>query len=168
MFLAEINQPKYSSQLYLFASDGFSYVEVITSKVLRSPPWIGWPLLNICVINDHGYVSLVVNTSRTFPHSWLITGFVTGLTWWVLLVEQKLLTLPQHLSSPPVFSGVRVTQSFVLYAMFCRLLFVLFVLFPSVIVLSVLLHFTDSDYPFGNFKLFFLNPACSTSWSKWI
>jgi hypothetical protein len=24
-------------------------VEVMTSKVLRSPPWLGWPLLNICV-----------------------------------------------------------------------------------------------------------------------
>jgi hypothetical protein len=30
-------------------------------------------------------------------------------------VEQELLTLPDHLSSPPVFSGVRVTRSLVLY-----------------------------------------------------
>ena len=30
------------------------------------------------------------------------------------LVEQELLTLPEHLSSSPVFSGVRVTQSLVL------------------------------------------------------
>jgi hypothetical protein len=29
------------------------------------------------------------------------------------LVEHELLTLPEHLSSPPVFSGVRVTRSFV-------------------------------------------------------
>ena len=35
--------------------------------------------------------------------------------------------------------------------MFCRSLFVPFLL---VIVLSVLLWFTDSDYPFGNFNLF--------------
>jgi hypothetical protein len=40
-------------------------VEVITSKVLRSPPRLGWPLWNICVINDHGYVRLVGNTSST-------------------------------------------------------------------------------------------------------
>jgi hypothetical protein len=33
--------------------------------------------------------------------------------------------------------------------MFCRSLFV-----PLAIVLSVLLQFTDSDYPFGIFKLF--------------
>jgi hypothetical protein len=32
----------------------------------------------------------------------------------VSLVEQELLTLPEHLSSPPVFSGVRVTRSLVL------------------------------------------------------
>jgi hypothetical protein len=39
--------------------------------------------------NDHGYVPLVVNTSRSFPHSWLITGFVTRLTRWVSLEEQS-------------------------------------------------------------------------------
>jgi hypothetical protein len=34
------------------------------------------------------------------------------------LVEQELFTLPVHLSSSPVFSGVRVTQSLVLYVCF--------------------------------------------------
>ena len=39
------------------------------------------------------------------------------------LVEQELLILPEHLSSPLVFSGVRVTRSFVLYVSFvCRCL----------------------------------------------
>jgi hypothetical protein len=60
---------------------------------LRSPSWLGWPLWNIVVTNDHGYVPLVVNTSRSFPHSWLITGFVTRLTRRVTLMEQELLTL---------------------------------------------------------------------------
>ena len=68
--------------------------------------------------NDHGYVPLVVSTSRSFPHSRLITGFVTKLTRRVLLVEQELPTLPEHLSSPPVFSGVCVTRSLVLYICF--------------------------------------------------
>ena len=76
------------------------------------------PLWNICVTNDQGYVPLVVNTSRSFPHSWLITGFVTRLTRRVPLVEQELLTLPEHLSSSLVFSGVRVTRSLVLYVCF--------------------------------------------------
>jgi hypothetical protein len=79
---------------------------------------VGWPLWIICVTNDQGYVPLVVSTSRSFPHSWLITEFVTRLTWWVPLVEQELPTLPEHLSSPPVFSGVRVTRSLVLYVCF--------------------------------------------------
>ena len=59
-----------------------------------------------------------MKTRCPFPHAWLITGFVTRLTRQVSLVEQELLTLPQHLSSPPVFSGVRVTRSLVLYVCF--------------------------------------------------
>jgi hypothetical protein len=47
-----------------------------------------------------GYVPLVVSTSRSFSHSWLITGFVTRLTRRVPLVEKELLTLPENLSSP--------------------------------------------------------------------
>ena len=51
------------------------------------------------------------------------------------------------------FSGVRVTRSVVLCVCFVdrRCPFVLFLL---VIVLSVPLRYTDSDYPFGIFKLF--------------
>jgi len=36
----------------------------------------------------------------------------------VTLVEHEMLTLPEHLSPPPVFSGVRVTRSLVLYVCF--------------------------------------------------
>jgi hypothetical protein len=54
--------------------------------------------LNICVTNVHGYIPLVANTSRFFPHSWLITWFVTRLTRQELLVEQELLTLLELLS----------------------------------------------------------------------
>ena len=76
--------------------------------------------------------------------------------WQPPLVEQELLTLPEHLSSPPVFSGVRVTRSLVFCVVFCRSLCVCpVVLFLSVIGLSVL-RFTDSVYPFGIFKLFIL------------
>ena len=62
--------------------------------------WLTW--WNICVANDHGYVPLVVNTSRSFPHSWLIIGFVTRLTRRVSLVE---LTLAEHLSSSTFLVG---------------------------------------------------------------
>ena len=40
-------------------------------------------------------------------------GFVTTVTQRVLLVEQELLALREHLSAHPVFSRVRVTQSLV-------------------------------------------------------
>ena len=68
-------------------------------------------------------------------------------------MNQELLTLPEHPSSPSVFTGVHVTRSFVLSVCvvdrFCP-----FVLFLIAIVLSVLLRYTDSDYSFGIFKLF--------------
>jgi len=35
----------------------------MTSIVLPSPPWLGWPLWSICVTNDHGYVPFFINTS---------------------------------------------------------------------------------------------------------
>ena len=55
--------------------------------------------------------------------------------------------------SPSVFSGVRVTRSLVVYVCFVdRCLS--FVLFRLAIVLSVLLRYTDYDYPFGIIKLF--------------
>ena len=72
----------------------------------------------MCVTNNHACVPLVVNTSRSFPHLRLVTGFVTRLTRRVPLVEQKMLTLPEHLSLLPIFSGVRVTLSLVLCACF--------------------------------------------------
>jgi hypothetical protein len=102
-------------------------------------------LQNICVTNDHGYGPLVVSTSWSFPRSWLITGFVTRLTRRVSLVEQERLTIQEHLNSPLVFSGVRVTRSLVLYVCFF-IVVCPFVLFLLSIVLSVLLRFTDSDY----------------------
>jgi hypothetical protein len=68
------------------------------------------------------------------------------------LVEQELLTLtlPEHLSSPPRFSCYSI---FSFICMFCKSLFVLCTFYLA-IVLSVLLRYTDSDCPFGIFKLF--------------
>ena len=66
--------------------------------------YLGWRFWNICVTNYHGYVPLVY-TPLSFPHSRLITSFVTRLTRRVPLVEQELPTLPEHLSSLPVLEG---------------------------------------------------------------
>jgi hypothetical protein len=106
-----------------------------------------WIRINLNCLT--GFTTLV-STSPSFPHSWLITGCVTRLTRRVSLVEQELHTLPEHLSSPLVFSGVLVTRSLVLCACFVGSLFFLFLL---AIVLSVC-WFTDYDYPYGIFKLF--------------
>ena len=64
---------------------------------------------------------------------------------------QELNTPPAYLSSPPAFSGVDVARYLVFCVIFCRSLFVLFLL---AIVLSVLLRLTASDYTFGICKLF--------------
>ena len=76
------------------------------------------------------------------------------VTWQMSHVEQELLTLPQHLISPPVFCGVGVARSLAFSVVFCRSLFALLYLFLLAIVLSVL-RFTDFYYPFGISKLFF-------------
>jgi hypothetical protein len=51
--------------------------------------------------------------SQILPGAFVIHGFVTGLTRRVPLVELEMLTLPEHLRSLPVFSGVCVTRSLV-------------------------------------------------------
>ena len=133
----------------------FCQVEVITWKIVRSPPCLGWPLWNICVTNDHGYVPLVINTFRSFPRSRLITGFVTRLIRRMPLVEQELFTLPEHLCSPPVFSGVRVTRSLVLNVCFVyRCLSCCTFSFGHCVVWFSSIY---SDFPFGIFKLFLLS-----------
>ena len=76
---------------------------------------------------------------------------------WVSLVEQELLTLPEHLGSSPVFNGVRVTRSLVLYVCFVdRCLSFCTFSFDHCVVCSSIY---DSDCPFGIFKLF-LPLAC--------
>ena len=53
------------------------------------------------------------------------------------LEEQELPTLPEHRSSPPVVSGVRVTR---LLCMFCRSLFVHFSFVVSFLNLPCILY----------------------------
>ena len=68
----------------------------------------------------------------------------------VSLMEQELLTLPEHLSSA---SGFQWGSCYSIFSLLCNVFFrSLFVLLA--IVLPVLLRFTDFDYPFGIFKLF--------------
>ena len=55
-------------------------------------------------------------------------------------------TLPEHLRVTPGFSGVPVTRSFVLCVLFLIVVCSV-VLFLLAIVLSVLIQYTDFDYP---------------------
>ena len=70
------------------------------------------------------FFPFVVITIRSSPHSWLITGFITRVPLRVSHVEQELPTLPEHLSSPQIFSRVRVARYLVFCVMFCRSLVV--------------------------------------------
>ena len=65
-------------------------------------------------VSDNQVELFTICLSRSFPRSRLITGSVTRLTQRVPLVEQELLTLPEHMSSIPV----RATRSLVLYVCF--------------------------------------------------
>ena len=106
-----------------------------TSQVLRSPPRLGWPLWNISVTNDHG-----CSTCR--KHFPVLSSFTT--------YYRNCLPFgaPEF---TPGFSVVRVAQSLVLYIIVCP-----FAHFMLAIVLSVLLRYTEYDYPFGIFKLVLL------------
>ena len=86
--------------------------------------------------------------------SWQLISriFVTRLTRQGPLMEQELLTIPEYLSSPTGFECGSCYLIFSFMCMFCRSLFVLFLL---AIVLSVLFRYTNSNYPFDIFKLFF-------------
>ena len=101
----------------------------------------------------HVYVHSDVSTSQSFPHSWLITGFLTRQTRSIPLSGGGTAHPSVVSEFTTGFSGIRVACSLVFYVVFCSVICP-FVLFLLAIVLSVLLRFTDSDYPFGIFKLF--------------
>ena len=76
--------------------------------------------------------------------------FVTRLTRRVWQAEQELLTLPENLSLPLIFSEVRVTQYLVLCVCFVDR-YLSYCPFLLVFVLSVLLRYMDSDYTLHTF-----------------
>ena len=73
-----------------------------------------------------------------------------------MLVWSCCLTLPEHLNLHLCVSVVRVARYLVFCAVFCRSLFVLYLL---AIVLSVLLRFTTAGYPFSIDILYLLLKA---------
>ena len=90
----------------------------------------------LCVLHNRYRISLSQMTTEYVPFAVitiqpliLIPGFVIRVTLGVKLVEQELLTLPEHLSSPPIFSGVRVARFLIFCVVFCKPLFVLILFF---------------------------------------
>jgi hypothetical protein len=69
------------------------------------------------LVYNHPILSSFMTYHRVYSHpilSSFITGLIIRVTRRVPHVEQELLTHPEHLISPPVFSGVRVIRSLVL------------------------------------------------------
>ena len=102
-------------------------------------------------------------------HSWLVTRFVTRLTRRVATSGTGTAYPSGEPEFTPVFSGVRVTRSLVLcvcfvdrYLSFCPFSFGHCVFCPSQV------RFTDSDYPFGIFELFFLQCIYTISYLRMV
>ena len=81
-------------------------------------------------------------------HVYLVTRLIRRMP----LVEQELLSLPEHLNSPPVLMGF-VLLDLQVYVYVLQNVVYPFVLLLLIIVLSVLYRYTDSDYRFGIIKL---------------
>jgi hypothetical protein len=112
----------------------------------------------VSVTHANGNVCMSLSQLKSFPHLCLITGFLIRVTKQVPLVEQELLTFPEHRSSSQVLCSV-------IFSFLCVVLcrhnmswsFWPFVLFLLTIALSVL-WFTVSDYLCGiltHFLIFF-------------
>ena len=61
---------------------------------------------HLTLFNLYRYVPFVVITSRFFPHSGLITRFVTRVARRVPYVEMELHTRPEHLTRLPCFTYI--------------------------------------------------------------
>jgi hypothetical protein len=116
---------------------------------------------NSKLLRDSNYIDIVKtcirDTLSEYYSGWNIniqSIFLHSHANWPKIKEVSPLLYPASYflihSNHSVCSRVRVARSLVFCVVFCRSLFVLLA-----IVLSVLLRFTDSDYPIGIFQLFF-------------
>ena len=108
-------------------------------------------LVKICLIDMICKIySLYRNHNPVLSSLITYNGFVTRVTRRMPHMGQVLPTLPEHLSSSLVFRRVRVAPSLVYCVMFCRSLFVIFLLAIELYVLwlpldifkTFLAHFT--------------------------
>jgi len=83
-----------------------SHWQIVSHNVVSSTP--RHLIRSICFTNDHGCVPFVIITILSFPLSWLILGFATGVTRLVAHMEQELFSLPWVPEFTPVFLIVLV------------------------------------------------------------
>jgi hypothetical protein len=113
-FDMNINMGKYPLlQLYT------NHCRVFNNEHNSYPKWEWNGLRNICVTDVLEHISFVVVTIPfSFTLSWDITRYATRVSQRMLLVKQKILTFPKHMSSSICWC-VRVAQSLVFCAFFC-------------------------------------------------
>ena len=131
------------SPLWDMSTDHLHITEILLKVALTPYPliYLNVPLF---VIPSRSFNFLIHDLSPPFP--WFVTSTTRGC---------NCLTFPGTcMSSPPVFSWVRVARSLVFSVVFCRSLFLLFLL---VNVLSLLLGFTDRVwFPFWYLQTFLM------------
>ena len=88
----------------------FDKIMVVTMTWLAITEYLCYKWPRICFF--------VAITIRSFPHSWLITGFVTIVTRRVPHVEQEVNNIQAHMSSTPYLGGVRIARPCGFYVMF--------------------------------------------------
>jgi hypothetical protein len=142
-----------------------------------------WGSQELFTLPEHPSSPLVLSgvhrNCLPFQSTWVHPLFIVGFTWTAYPSRaakftlgfkwgsQELFTLPEHLSSPLVYSVVYVVQSLVFCVVFCRSLLVLLSFFFTM-VLSVLWS-TAIDYPFSIFKLLVIDCiVCPLIYDFWL
>ena len=98
-----LHKMKFAWKRAVYLCQPYTWSHHFESFTVATTTWL--TVMEYLCYKWHRYVPFVVITIRSFPHSWLITGIVTRVTQRVPHVEQELLTLPEHMSSPPVWVG---------------------------------------------------------------
>jgi len=89
---------------------------IATYKEATEPRVSSGKVITLKIYGRHH--DLVHRNGSHNPCSWLITGYITYVTWWVPLVKQKLLTLSGHMSSPLGLVGFTLLNLSVFWLVF--------------------------------------------------
>ena len=140
-------EPLHHTMKYIFISKMFAYTKCI-ENYLSIIKTLSWDLINIfsSVYTFCG----CLNAGHGFPTPYVVLYILS----WDVVARLFLILVELFLSSSPVFSGVRVTRSLVLYVCFVDRCLSFCTFSFGRCVLCPFHRFTDSGYSFGIFKLF--------------